>query len=323
MAVLFRLYLHKFTRGKIIATILSGCCGVAAWFLRGLAETVIFGSIWQDISSRFLNGRPMWTSNHPDILLLSVPVLAIVAILILVYLDARREFYSDRVVLTLTEMHRLMFARAEKQVSKTGKNTRWLESAIPVLCHRWGIVDIGNYKKWRSHLLRRAKRAAPSTIKDSNERAFKLASIGAKMRDEILASRKWAEADLEQMGEWLDGQDKGVGAIRDSQAWQTLDDSLRDYRADSVLKRLIEKHQRYSYYYCSVYVGEHLLDRERRNPAARLMLDILSQMPLNRSSIRQGLEDILNEVRKRMKVLQRREKQKTLAPSSAAGHADG
>jgi hypothetical protein len=306
MHVLLRLVLRRLSKGRVITGAASLLLPAITWFFRGLLESFIFDSVLRAISNQFFGGRTMWINDHPEVVLVSIPVLVLSIIFVSAYLEARKEFHSDRVVVTLTEMHRRMFDFANKRVSHN-RNPKWLAKAVPFLCDKWGLVDIGDYDKWASRMRSRVRRAFPT---GQSPQIHKVASMAGKIKRELMESRGWTEADLVKVGEWLDEQGKGVGAIRDSDVWARLNDALINYRVDKKLKALIEKYQGLSYIYCSIFITEQILTRERGEPVANILLSVLMGMPLNKGTIKKGLDDVLDEARARMRVLQRqREKQ--------------
>lgn len=240
--------------------------------------------------------------KHPVIAIFIVLALGIIGVLAWMYADARREFRSDVVASTLTEMHRQMFSLATKKVAK-GKNTNWIRSAVPVLCYKWRIVELGQYKKWQSRIQSRFKQALPKNDRENPASYLKAIGVADKIKQEIMSSREWGIDDLVKIGEWLDEQGKGVGTIRDSDTWSQLNNRLRDYRIDDQLKTLIKTYQTYSYAFCSIYVAEQILLRERRNPVANTLLTVLMGMPFSKHQISEGLEEVLDGVRTRMREL--------------------
>ncbi len=193
---------------------------------------------------------------------------------------------------------------------KDNKDSSWIEDAIPELVHKWGLVDIGNWVKVKKNMQRRIRKHIPKTNVKSASSWYKVASITSRIKQELVASKDWKEEDVFTVGEWLDEQNKGLSEFRDKdRTWNRLDRALLPYESDTQLRELIAKHKDYSYGYCSVFLTERFMDKNRGNPVSKMLLNILMGSPTKKEQMNEGLNIVLDDIRKRMKILQRRHNQ--------------
>ena len=243
-----------------------------------------------------------------NIVLIGIPSLGLVGILTWMYVDARREFRSDYVPDALTKMHGRMLHIVNIRI-KGNKDNRWLDDAIPELVHKWGLIDIGGWDKFKSNMLRRIKKRIPKTDVKNTTQWFKVASVLSQIKQEIMSSKDWGEEDVIKIGEWLDEQDKGLYALRENdKQWNKLDKSLKPYNRDAKLRTLIKKHKEYSYGYCSVRLAQCYADKYRGNPISKMLFNVIVGIPINKEQMNEGLDKVLDDIRKQMKILQRRAK---------------
>lgn len=313
MRLLFRLILHRFVQRRFnttLAVLVLWFLGrVALWVSWGITDEAIFSWIWQYIRGGKGGGMLLeFVANHPILILSIIPILGIVGVLVWMYVDVRKEFRSDYVANTLTEMHERMLQFVSQRL-KSVRDNKWLEDAIPELVHKWGVIDIGDWGKFRVRMQKRIRRNVPKEDIRNVSRWFKVASVASKIKQEFMGLKEWTEEDVLIMGGWLDGQGKGLTAIRDRDGkWNKLDKTLRPYMKDSKLRTLIKRHKDYSYAYCSVSLIDHFMDKDRSNPISRMLLNVLKDCCVSKEQVNEDLYKVLDDIRNRMKVLQKQER---------------
>ena len=307
MRVLFQLFLQRFKKlrfsiplGIWLPFILYR---LIKYLAKGTWDEAFFDWLLQLIKDS--TGRTMAIEN---IVLIGIPSLGIAGILIWMYIDARSQFKSDYLTDALTKMHERMLHFVTLRVKSVGDN-KWLDDAVPELLHKWGLIDIGGWDTFKSKLLSRIKRSVPKTDVSKPTMWFKVVSTVEKIRKELLNSKEWQEEDVFKIGEWLDEQNRGLSEYRDKdRKWNRLNKTLKPYEVDTKLRALIKQHKDYSYGYCSVSLIERFMDKHRGHPVTKMLLNVLMGSPINKEQMNEGLYKVLDDIRKRMKRLQKQER---------------
>ncbi len=174
--------------------------------------------------------------------------------------------------------------------------------------HKWGLVDIGDWDKFKRNMLARIRRRIPKTEVGNKTKWFKVASATSQVKQELTSSKNWTEDDVMMVGEWLDGQEKGLSALRDNdKRWGKLNDNLQPYMRDVPLRTLIKKHKDYSYGYCSILLAQRYSDNLRGHPITNMLFNVLVGSIINKETMNEGLYKVLDGIRKRLKTLRKRE----------------
>lgn len=306
MRVLFQLFLQRFKKWRfslpLSFPILSVLYKTIKYVFHGTWDEVFFSWLL-----RAFTGGAGGTMSVETIVLIGIPSLGIVGILTWMYLDAKREFKSDYLPDTLTKMHERMLHFVSLRI-KDNRDNKWLNDAIPELMHKWGLVDIGDWDKFKRNMLARVKKHVPKTNVGSKTQWFKVASVTSQIKRELVSAKEWTEDDVMMVGEWLDGQDKGLSVLRDNdKQWNRLDKHLKPYIKDAPLRTLIKRHKDYSYGYCSISLAQSYADSYHGHPVTKLLFNILMGIPVNKETMNEGLYKVLDDIRRRMKILQKQE----------------
>jgi len=254
-------------------------------------------------------------TNHPLGMFFVLLATGIIFILLLMYFDARKEFRSGKLTDTLTNMHKRMMyfqedrLRRVKRIDKQGFNTM-----IPILFDKLGLVEIGNWDKFKNKLGSSIKKQIPKSPEKRRQINwyFKVISKASKVRAELLNTREWDMKDAVEVGSWLDKQHIGIGERRhtDKSNWQKDYDSIKPYVLDERLSQLIYKHIDYSYSACSIALFSGYADRLANNIYYKLLRASLDDSAINALKIDAELSKILRDVEARLKILQKRNKLK-------------
>jgi len=149
--------------------------------------------------------------------------LGIVAILIWMYIDTRREFTGQHLQDTLKEMHKRLLHLKDIQLSQKQVDINEIEIMVPVLMDKLGLVDMSRWDKFVESISAQMKRGITEQSKRKGTWHYKVAGIASKIKRDLVSSRHWTMADFDIIGDWLDSQNWGLKELRDNdKQWNKL-----------------------------------------------------------------------------------------------------
>lgn len=274
------------------------------WFARGFVEQFIFGTLFRFIG---LDGDRLldYFATHPQVAFFILLGASISAILIWMYIDARRYFKSNYLVDTLTEMHKRMIQLKDIRLS-SGANKRRMELALPILMDRLDLIELGKWDDFKKGIIKRAQRG----VQHSSNIFFKVLSVAIKTARDLTGSRQWAIEDADKVAKWLDDQHMGLAELRSADKhWNTLYESIRPFTLDDRLRVLINKHISLSYDVCAVLLISGYSAKWPNSPWLRFAYTTLVGSPISSVRIDLALSEILGNINKRMEILRRGRRQ--------------
>lgn len=306
MRVLFRLFLRKFKRWhynlSLGITILPILFKILKYIFRGIADEATFSWMLQNITDE--TGSTMLTEN---MVLIGIPFVVISGILVLMYFDARKEYRSANMINILNEMHSIMTDAVKERIRHKVK-MQDVEDTAPILMDRLGIVELQKYDRFTANIKRRIKRLVPRTPLRNRFWYFRVLAKAAEIQKELVEFKEWQVSDGLIVCKWLEEQHWGVGELRDkSKKWWARYDLIRPYLADPKLKELIEEHFNYSYIACSQMLLNNYSAKWSHTKLSKLLLSVLIKS-IDRMEIESGLNNIIIDISKRLKVVEKKEK---------------
>jgi hypothetical protein len=296
MQVLVRLFLRRFRKRRYAISFVSWLAlhGLL-WFLRGIVEEVLFSKI----------------ANYMDIsegnVFLLILVFGILAILIWMYIDTRKEFTSQHLQNTLKEMHKQMLHLKSLHPALTQADIEEAEAMAPVLMDKLGLIDMGEQDKFRGKLAAQIKRGITEKSKKDGTWYYKVAGAVSRAEKELINSRDYTAADLDIIVDWIDSQSWGLKQLRgDDKRWGKLFESIEPFSRDSKLRELIGNHIATSYSSCNMLLVTEAQPRWRNSIPLMVLQRALIGSPLNPVKTSLALSEILADIDKRMNILNRK-----------------
>lgn len=234
MQVFIHLFLRRFRKPRRYSISMGSWVvfQVLLWFLRNFIEEIIFNALAQHIN---ISGDRM----------LLISVLGILAILIWMYIDTRKEFSSQHLQNTLKEMHKQILHLKDAQLRHDQPSRQQLEEMIPVLMYKLGIVDIGGWDKFIKKTAKQMKGAITQRGIRQGTWHYQLASVTSRMQRDLLASKEStiSNSDIDILAEWFGSQSWAIeNPYRTDKRWTILYNSIEPFTRDNKLQGLINDH---------------------------------------------------------------------------------
>ena len=249
--------------------------------------------------------------EHPQIILLSVIGLGVLGVLFWMYTDTRKEFRSNHLIDTLKEMHKQMLYLKNTQLSRKQLDMKQVELVTPVLMEKLELVKLGDWDKFKKNIAKQIRRHITERSKKKGDWYYKVAGVASEIKKDLVSSKNWKMADLDIVGEWLDGQHWGLEELRkDDKRWNKLYESIEPFTRDSKLRELISNHISLSYGSCSTLLIFGYSAKWQNNMFLTLLHATLVGSPISPIKIDLALSEILSDIDRRMEILKRRGKHK-------------
>lgn len=239
--------------------------------------------------------------------------LGIVAILIWMYIDTRKEFTSQHLQNTLKEMHKELLHLKDVRLSQKHPTREELEAMVPVLMHKLRIVDIGDWDNFIRSTARQMKRPLTQQTIKKGTWHYKVASVVSHIQTDLLNSKASTvnDRDLDAFVEWFDGQSWSLEALRsEDKQWTNLYDSIEPFMRDSKLRELIGYHIDISYVSCNSLLVERYTREWTNSLPIRILRQILLTGALSPRKVDSELSALLGDIDKRMNMLNRKREDK-------------
>lgn len=304
MQILIRLFLRRFRKRRyIISLIIWAALHGLLWLLRGIAEEIIFNRIVSHIG----------ISGGDVVVILGLTLgLGILAILIWMYIDTKREFTSQHLQNTLKEMHKRLRHLTDIQLSKKHPRKEELKEKIkimaPVLMHKLELVDLDRWDNFKDSIAIQLKRPITEQSKRKGTWHYKVSGVAARIKKDLLDSKNWTMAGIDIIIEWFDSQTWALKEIREKdKQWNSLYETIEPFTRDGKLRELISKHISISYGSCNALLVAHYSAKWPTSIPIAVLHETLVGSPLNPVKIDLALSEILGDIDKRMNTLKRKQ----------------
>lgn len=276
-------------------------------------------AIW-DLAEKY-EGRTL-TMPHPSLswMYLTVPVglamfvITIWAIRSKKVIEVKTEAVEKSVNLTdtLTAMHRRLVELQKEKASHTKIRFKQWEIVMPTLSDRMGTVKFKDWYIFKRNLESRIRKASPRRnfkrtfnfiefVKWRERVHLAALSVAVEVRDELFHSKEWTFEDGTKMSEWLDGYDWGVKILRDNDLqWRALYESISHYLKDEVLRKLIERHIDFSYFYNNESLVIYYSHKFQNDAFSLMLYETLVGSPISPEKAELALSEVLSEIEKRL-----------------------
>lgn len=245
-----RIFLRKFIKPQYGLSLLV--ISAIQWLLRGVFDEWFFNYLL-----KVIGGEPM--TNY----LIYLPILLILAILLKMYFDSKRELKSEiekSIPNLLWKMHRRLMQLAETR-AKEKVDTEKFQTANLLIADSTGVVKLEEQDKVMSDMKKELGISRlPKSAKGKKKLSKKLLHLSkeyeAKFKDR---DKEWGLADLIKIGENLDGQKMGIGDLRDRDNWKWKRwykkmNLEKDKYHDDELDKLVSENIFVSYGCCSEWL---------------------------------------------------------------------
>ncbi|MBA7467385.1 hypothetical protein ES707_02603 [subsurface metagenome] len=207
----------------------------------------------------------------------------------------------------LWKMHRRMMELVENRI-KEDFDAEKFQNANDILADSTGVLKFEEQEEVIAGLRERLGKRIPKTTKGKKKLSKKLLRL-SKEFEHKMQDKEWSLADLIKIGEALDGQQMGIGNLRDSdnQKWKRWYDQLREEKEkfdDDELDKLIIDNIFTSYGCCSQWLHTiYLLKME--NELTELIVSRIRGVTTNmKINIDRAMEEKTRPIIERIKKLQ-------------------
>lgn len=235
--------------------------------------------------------------------------LGIVAILAWMYIDTRKEFTSQHLQNTLKDMHKQLLHLKDDRLSHDQPSRQELEEMIPVLMHKLGIVDIGDWDKFIKKTARQMKGAITQRGMRQGTWHYQLASVTSRMQRDLLTSKEStiSDSDIDILAEWFGRQSWAIkDPYRTDKQWTMLYNSIEPFTRDNKLQSLINDHILVTYVSSNALLVDTYMQKWPNSLPMRILHQTLQTSDLSPLKVNGVLSDILGGIDKRMDVLHKR-----------------
>lgn len=281
-------------------------------------------SVW-DLAEKIHGGNI--AMPHPDIVRLyaiTVPIGLIMFVIAIwavrsksaIELSEITNVEAKNLTPTLTAMHRRLVEIQHEKALHTRVSYNQIEKASPYLLDKLGLVPLRDQPKFWLKVKRRVQRNLPQPhfnrpFSFSERRKFKqeieskAISVGLQVQKELMDSKEWTIEDGLRACDWMDVRDWGVKKMRDNDLqWMTLWESISDYLTkDKILRNSINKHVDMSYIYNDMCLMRYYSDKFRKPSFLEELCTSVADAPISPEKAEIFLSEILNQIEKRLIVL--------------------
>ena len=292
-----RIFLRKFIKPQYGLSLLV--ISAIQWLLRGFFDEWFF-----DRLLKVIGGEPM--TNY----LIYLPVLLILAILLKMYFDSKRELKSEiekSIPNLLWKMHRRMMKFAENR-AKEGFDAEKFQTAIELLADSTGIIKLEEREQVMTEIKDKlGVRQLPKTKKGKKKFSKKLLRLSKELRLKE-QDKKWGISDLIKIGNNLDGQQIGIGDLRDRdkwkwQRWYKEMNEEKDKYNDNELDKLVNDNIFFSYGCCSEWLYTTYLLKTNSEYTELTLSTVRAETANILININKAMEEKTRPIKSRIQVL--------------------
>ncbi|MBN1176345.1 MAG: hypothetical protein JXA51_01560 [Dehalococcoidales bacterium] len=234
-------------------------------------------------------------------------------------IDSKKENASDSLIDTLINLHKQMMHFKDVRL-KQNIDKQAFDDAVPLLFHKWGLVDIGKWDEFEKKTRKSLRKHISKSPKKSGKRYFEVISAAEQLKKELCESKEWSTEDGMVIGEWLDGLDIGISELRDKDKnWQDMYRNAEPYMRDEKLRELIDRHISSSYMLSSGSLCIGYSNKIHNKTKTRLLYIALVGSPIRPEQIDLALSEILSDIEKRQQMMKKKEEQKLLESEKEKG----